>query len=133
MKYYQSNRPSKFNDLQEGAMLAYQISRPTTVNSNDVTRQQYGVIKHPINDDYMIVVEDGDIPIHADTATQASNGSINGHATFYTGVADANRVRGKVNASTNGKVRIFDMIPVRWQEKTHAQLDSDGWFDVVAP
>ena len=131
MRYFLSNRPTKFNDLENGAMLTYQISRPTTVNDKDVTKQQYSVHKHPVNDDYMVAIEDGSMPIHIDTSTQASQGSINGHATFYTGVADANRVRGLVNASTNGKMRIFDLIPVRWQEKTYEQLDADGWFSEI--
>ena len=127
MKYFTTNKPTnKYNDLLLGSSVAYKVSRPTEVNATDVTRYQFNIIKHPINEDWAAVVNDVQIPINEMVTAQANQGSINGHSEFYENPGDVGRVRSVINPSANGLVSLYDLMPARWQERTERYMMDNG-------
>lgn len=124
-QYYKSRKPDPETDLLEGSKFLYQMSRPPSVNANDVTRSAYPVVKHPTLDDWVIIV-DGDIPLHP-TVVQAAidNEPLPIDDDFLNGASDSVKIRNLVRKNT--KVAGADLVPARWDEVSIEDLD--GWFD----
>ena len=129
MKYYKSNKQNALEDLTQGSLFMYQVSRPDGVNTNDVTRQLFGIIKHPINDDYMVAI-DGDVYVHPAVAQAAQvQGNFPSQEAFINNAGESTRIRNVIKVG--GRANAQDLVPNRWQEQAYDQLQADGWFDEV--
>lgn len=128
MKYFKSRKADELADLTAGSQYMHQISRPTTVNSNDFTQYRYNIIKHPTIDDYAIAIDESDsINVHTDVQDAAQNNrELPLTAAFVNNPSETARLKGL--AQNNSRINGNDLAPARWNEQTYAQLDNDGFF-----
>ena len=128
MKYYKSRKQAELEDLQKGSEFMHQVSRPDGVNTDDVTKYRFNIIKHPTLDDYAICIDESDnIKVHAGVA-QAAQGSGNfpSQDAFINNAGESARIKAMVR--DNPHVKGHDLAPARWSEKTYTQLEDEGFF-----
>lgn len=128
MRYFKSRKPDAKADLLQGSAYMQQVSRPAAINANDGSIYRYAVQKHPTLEEYAIFIPEDDlIPVHPGVAQAAQTpGNFPGQEAFINNAADATRIREFVrdNSHANGK----DLVPARWDEKTHEEMTLEGWF-----
>jgi hypothetical protein len=129
MKYYQSRKSDALADLTAGSQYMHQISRPLTVNTNDVTQYRYNIIKHPTLDDYAIAIDESDlVNVHHHVQDDAANNrELPLTTAFVNNASETARLKGLAQNSSH--INGNDLAPARWDEKTYSQLDSDGFFE----
>ena len=128
IRYFKSLKKNQYADLLQGSKFAYQVARPDGVNADDVTREAFNIIKHPLTDDYIAVV-DGDINVHTGVRALAQTpGNFPNQDAFNNNPADNIRMRGLLR--DNVRVNVVDLMPKRWKEVSYNTLVADGWFEV---
>jgi hypothetical protein len=128
MRYFKSRKQDAQADLLAGSAFMQQVSRPEGVNASDVSIYRYAVIKHPTLEEYALAVPESDmIPVHPAVASAAqTEGNFPAQEAFINNAGESKRIREFVR--DNGHANGHDLAPARWDEKTRAELEAEGFF-----
>lgn len=122
---------SSISFAKELSKILYQLSRPLSINTNDVTQIVSGYVVHPVTSEVFLEIPDATLPLNL-AATVNILDPLFSHAIYLGESTEDERSATKVSIQSHlgQPVNIMDFLPqyLRIKAKTKEELDSLGFF-----